>query len=214
MNTLLLTAALFATSLGAMAQVPARPRPWTLGVEGSRSLAGTVPGQDRAPVLSGLFAGYQPNRLGGRVGLDFGRRTTDPNPTNCADCLVGTSTARTLALRLGAQYAMLPQLPWLYTFLDVAYHHTRAEGRYTGGFCGCLDNTLTQTTRTLGASAGVGASFRVVSRFYVSPEIYYEGFMGRTRSLTTDNRFGGESANSAPARGHAPAVRLRAGVAF
>ena len=216
MNKLLLTLTLLGTALRTTAQTaaPTLPRPWAVGVEASRYLTGTVPGQTRAQVLPGLFARYQPNRLGGRAGLDFGQQTTDPNPTNCADCLTGLTTARTLALRLGGQYAVLPQLPWLYTFLDVAYHHTRAEGRYTGGFCGCLDFTTTQTTRTVGASAGIGASFRVISRIYFSPEMYYEGFVGRRSSLTIDNHFGGQTSGNTPARGHAPAVRLQVAGVF
>ena len=210
MSKFLLTTALLGVALSATAQAPAlAPTPsWAVGVEASRYLAGTVPAQARLRVQPGLFARYQPGRLGGRAGLDFGQQTTDPNPTNCADCLTGRTTARTLALRLGGQYAVLPQLPWLYTFLDVAYYHTRAEGRYTGGFCGCLDYSTTQTTRTL------GASFRMISRIYVGSELYYEGFVGRSSSLTTDNRFGSESNSSGPVRGHAPAVRLQAGVTF
>ena len=216
MSKFLLTTALLGVALSATAQAPAlAPTPsWAVGVEASRYLAGTVPDQARVQVLPGLFVRYQPNRLGGWAGLDFGQQTTDPNPANCADCLTGLTTARTLALRLGGQYAVLPQLPWLYTLLDVAYHHTRAGGRYTGGFCGCLDNSTTQTTRTLGASAGIGASFRLVCRIYVGSELYYAGFVGRTSSLTIDNRFGSESNSSGPARGHAPAVRLQAGVTF
>ena len=216
MNKFLLINALLGAALCATAQAPAptQPRPWAVGVEASSYLAGTAPAQPRLRVQPGLFARYQPGRLGGRAGLDFGQQTTDPNPTNCADCLTGRTTARTLALRLGGQYAVLPQLPWLYTFLDVAYYHTRAEGRYTGGFCGCLDYSTTQTTRTLGASAGMGASFRMISRIYVGSELYYEGFVGRSSSLTTDNRFGSESNSSGPVRGHAPAVRLQAGVTF
>ena len=216
MSKFLLTTALLGVALCATAQAPAptQPRPWTVGVEASSYLAGTAPAQPRLRVQPGLFVRYQPGRLGGRAGLDFGQQTTDPNPTSCADCLTGLTTARTLALRLGGQYAVLPQLPWLYTFLDVAYHHTKAEGRYTGGFCGCLDFTTTQTTRTVGASAGIGASFRVISRIYVGSELYYEGFVGRRSSLTTDNHLGGQSTYNTPTWGHAPAVRLQAAVAF
>ncbi|MDQ2772928.1 MAG: hypothetical protein M3Y54_20785 [Bacteroidota bacterium] len=215
MKKSLLIPSILGTALSASAQTsaPAPARPWAVGVEAGSHLAGTAPAQPRLQVQPGLFARYQPGRLGGRVGLNFGQQTT-PADQNCADCLTGPNTSRTLGLRLGGQYAVLPQLPWLYTFLDVAYHHTRAEGRYTGGFCGCLDYTTTQTTRTLGTSAGIGASVRVVSRLYIGSELYYEGFAGRRSYRSADNRFGGQTTGSASARGHAPAVRLQAAVAF
>lgn len=191
MNKSLLIPALLGAALGATAQTsaPTPNRPWTVGVEANSYLAGTAPAQPRLRVQPGLFIRYQPGRLGGRAGLNVGQQIIPVELENCNDCPVGPTITRTLGLRLGAQYAGLPQLPWLYTFLDVAYHHTNAEGRYTGGFCGCLDFTTTQTTRTLGASAGIGTTYQVISRIYVGSELYYEGFVGRSSRLSTDNHF-------------------------
>ncbi|WP_210518246.1 hypothetical protein [Hymenobacter terricola] len=128
-----------------------------------------------------MFFRYGFQRAALRAGLAFSQQVTPAEISNCADCLSGETASHTLTWRAGGQYAVLPQVKWLYTFLDVAYRATGARGEYTGGFCGCLDNTVTATTRMGGAMAGIGAALHPLPRFYLSPELYIRRLRGAHR---------------------------------
>jgi len=212
-NKLLLVTVLFGQTLSVCAQGP-RSHPLAVGIEGAAYRWASSPAQPRFQALSGAFFRYVPERLGVRVRAAFNRRTEGANTGNCADCLGGETAYRTFTLRIGGQYTALPKVPWLYGFLDVAYRKTSANGRYTGGFCGCLDYTGTQTKHSLGAMVGVGASFQIIPRVFLGPELYYEGFVGRTASLTTDNRSGQQTAHGERSTEHAPAIRVQAALTF
>ena len=148
-----------------------------------------------------------------RAGLGFSQQVTGPD-TNCNDCPSGETTAHMLTLRVGGQYAPLPQQEWLYTFVDVAYRTTVATGEYTGGLCGCLDYTTTRTSRGAGAMAGVGAKIRIIQRLYLAPELYYEGFLGRATILSLDHRTALTTTFTQREKNYTPAIRLQATVAF
>lgn len=172
---------LLGSVLGANAQAP-RLHPTEVGLEGARYAAISSPTYPRFQAFSGVVLRYMPQRLGVRAGLAYSHRTNLPEIGNCADCVTGETSYRRVTLRAGAQYIVLPNTPWLYPFLDVAYRNTGAAGRFTGGFCGCLDNTFTATTRAIGGMGGVGARFRIFSRLFFGPEVYYEGFVGQKSS--------------------------------
>lgn len=208
-----LVAALSGSVLSAHAQAP-QVRPFAVGVEGAAYTWGVQPTQPRFQALSGVVFRYLPQRLGWRGGAALNQRTVTDNVENCADCPVGQTSYQTVTLRVGGQYAALPQAPWLYGFLDVAYRNIRAEGQYTGGFCGCLDFTTTDKTHSVGAMVGVGASFPITPRIFIGPEVYFESFSGRSSSATTDRKFGYHSISSELVKSHSSAVRVQAMVAF
>lgn len=188
--------------------------PFEVGVDGANYAFISSPMRPKFQGISGAFFRYTFQRVGLRAGLAFNQQTTPANTSNCSDCLSGETAYKTTALRLGGQYAILPQAPWLYTFVDVAYRNTRGRGEYTGGLCGCLDNSVTQTTRAMGAMVGAGATLRIVSRFSLVPELYYESFLGEANYFSLDNRTGSTSNWKLRTKEHAPALRLHATVSF
>jgi hypothetical protein len=213
MNKLLLSIALFGPAFGANGQISGA-HPYEIGAEGISYEANSSPNRAQFQWLSGGFFRYIPQRLGGRAGLAFNQQTLPTDNSNCADCLVGKTSSRTLTWRAGGQYALLPQAKWLYSFLDIAYRNTKSTGTYTGGLCGCLNVTETETTKTVGAMVGLGASWQLVPRIHFGPELYYEGFWGRMTSSYVDNLTGHTGMGSRPVNTHTPAFRFQATVSF
>jgi hypothetical protein len=215
MSRLILSIALLGTVLHAKGQTSGT-HPYEIGAEGISYEAIASPNRSQFQGLSGGFFRYAPQRLGLRTGLNFSQRVIPPDVSNCADCLAGETSRRTLTWRVGGQYTLLPQAKWLYSFVDVAYRNTKSTGSYTGGFCGCLNVTETETTKTGGAMVGFGASWQIVPRIHFGPELYYEGFWGRITSSSVDNLTGrvNVSAGSRKVATHTPALRFQATVSF
>ena len=212
-NKFLVASALLAAGLPALGQTP-RQHPYEIGVEGGSLTISPMPDRERFQLLSGVFFRYAPQRWGVRAGLAYSQQTA-PEPNNCNDCLTGKTTYHAYTWRAGAQYAPLQQAPWLYAFLDVAYRSTRASGRYTGGFCGCLDYDITATTPAWGAQVGFGTAWQVLPRVRLAPEVYYEGFTGRTTTEYFDHRtISSRSFTQPREQWHTPVVRLQGSVAF
>lgn len=213
MKSFLLTAMLLGSILLADAQAP-RPHRYEVGAEGLNYVPLASPARPRLQWLSGVLFRYTPGKVGFRAAGGFSQRVTRPYPRNCADCPAGETSAHALTLRVGSQYAPVPKLAWLYTFVDVAYQTTSATGEYMGGFCGCLDFTQTRTTRGGGVMAGIGANIRFLSRLSLAPELYYEGFVSRATSLYVDRRLPQTSTLTQRETTHTPAIRLQAAVGF
>jgi hypothetical protein len=212
-NKFLMASALLVAGLSARGQTP-RQHPYEIGVEAASLTASPTPDRERFQLLSGGFVRYAPQRWGVRAGLAYSQQTA-PEQNNCYDCLTGRTAYQAYTWRVGAQYVPLQPVPWLYVFLDAAYRNTRAAGRYTGGFCGCLDYDITATTPAWGAQVGFGATWQVLSRVRLGPEVYYEGFTGRTTTEYFDNRTSGRRSFTEPRQQwHTPAVRLQGSVAF
>ena len=215
MNKLMLSLALLGPALYAEGQTSVA-HPYEIGAEGISYEAIASPNRSQFQWLSGGFFRYVPQRLGLRAGLAFSQRVIPPDVSSCADCLVGETSSRTLTWRAGGQYALLPQAKWLYSFVDLAYRNTKATGNYTGGLCGCLNVTETETTKTGGAMVGFGASWQIVPRIHFGPELYYEGFWGRMTGSYVDNLTGRVNTNGGRRKvaTHTPALRFQATVSF
>ena len=203
---------LMGLTLPAHAQEPAR-RSYEVGLDVLSHAPSTSLGRPRWQGPSGGFVRYAPQRVGLRAGAAYFQRRTQEG-TNCNDCVAGETTARTLTLRAGGQYAPLPQLPWLYAFTDAAHRQTVASGRYRGGFCGCLDFTETRTARGWGALAGVGATLRLPWRLALVPELSYEWFRTRHTTAYVDHRSPQRETRRFRSQEHTPALRLLATVSF
>ncbi|MBD2766484.1 hypothetical protein IC235_01095 [Hymenobacter sp. BT664] len=211
-KTWLFCTVLLGCAFSARAQAP-RPRLYEAGLEGMSYVPLVSEARTKFQGPSGVFFRYVPQQAGLRGGAGLTQRQAGP-PSDCNDCPSGETTTRALTLRVGGQYALVRQLPWLYAFADGAYRHTSASGAYTGGLCGCLDYTETQTGRGWGAMAGLGATIHLLPRLSMVPELYYEGFSTRTVQEHTDRRAPVTRTWVSRKKEHSPALRLLATVSF
>jgi hypothetical protein len=220
LKTLTLTACLLSCTLSAYTQNQPK-RAYEVGIEvvnynpiGNGHHYDNSPANNPAQWASGVFLRYTPKRFGVRLGGNFSRGTIKPSYDYCADCLVGKVTDKELQIKLGAQYAPLKKVDWLYVFTDLYYRRYSSTGDLTGGLCGCLDVTDTRTSNGLGLNAGLGAKIRVIKSFYLSPEIYYDVLRAHDKTAQQDNYSGNIYSYQDTETTHRPAMRLRATLAF
>jgi hypothetical protein len=170
---------------------------------------------EKAQWASAAVFRYNFQRFGLRSGVSYNTGSDKGTGiSNCADCLVGSSTGKDARLRLGGQYLPLAKAPWLYVFSDFYYRHFTSEGNYTGGFCGCLDTDVAVTSDGVGNSTGLGFKIRAWRQFYLNPEVYYDVLRANNTITSTSRNSGGSQQYTTPTSLHAPTIRVNALIAF
>ncbi|PJJ54848.1 outer membrane beta-barrel protein [Hymenobacter chitinivorans] len=169
---------------------------------------------DKAHWASGAVFRYNLGRFSLRSGVSYNTGTNNTEPNNCADCAVGSSTGKDLRLRLGGQYSPLVKAPWLYVFSDFYYRRFTSEGRFTGGFCGCLDTDVEVTSDGVGNSTGLGVKIRTWKHFYLNPEVYYDVLRAPNHVSSADRNSGNHFQYDTRTKQQAPAIRVNAIIAF
>ena len=122
-------------------------------------------------IMNGLFFRYTKNKFALRVFTSYsdnaGSATTFPS---MADGSTNDWNRKDFRVGAGAQYSILRNRDWLYTFLDGSYRSVFSTGHYYGGIWGSAEK-YTSSSNGIDLFLGLGFKLQVLKNICLSPEI-------------------------------------------